>query len=344
MLRQYWQAHKISLKFNKAKVKEYLNVIISFLIILIVFQLLRFRLSSLLSPYLGQLMAGFYFLSGFVLFSPLRKFLNKKIVFALVAVTIYFVAGYFFWRSLAYADLHKILAWQSVSMIIFFTVFKYGQKLVMFLYNSAEVKIIPINDLKAGLYINKEYIRQILRTTNDIEEFRPLILEKISDQADQARLWALIKQRAENKTGESALSRAASSLMWFRLDSILYLLKDLYDHKKQLKADEEFLQKVLNNFTEDQKNKLLGILSQTDQTNKFLKSVRGKLTQEQAGELRKMFSAMNERVSALGLKPIDNIILHKTFAFAPFMLLGVVITILTKSSVIHLIYNYFLHR
>jgi len=340
LLKKYWQEQKAKKKIDKKKIKEYLSAALSFVIILIFFQILRTRIGELIQPYLGSYMVAFYFFAGFVVFQPLRNLLKKVLVFACLLIAGYFIIGYFYFFSMIYDDLHRIFALQFLFMISYYYIFKYGHTLLMFLYNSAEVKMIPVQDLQAGAYINKDYIRKILNSTSNLENFKNS-LDKTLEDEEKEKLWNLLKQKLDKSQKAGQYVQLA---MYWRPQSWLYLIKKIYQFRKQKKADQNLLVKVSAKLSEQQKLELENILNRTDEFTKFLKSIRGKLTEQQAAKIKAMIAQKNEEIKPYGLQPIDTIILHKTFAFAPFMLLGVLITILTKSSLIHLIYQYVLHK
>ena len=340
LLKKYYQNYKAQKKLDKKKIKEYLAAALSFVIILIFFQVIRVRLADILQPYLGSLMIAFYFLMGFVVFQPLRTLMQKRIVLASILATAYFMAGIMFFRNLIYADLHRIIALQLIFMLSFYYIFKYSKALIMFLYNSAEVKMIPVAALQAGAYINKDYFRNILGNRFNLEDFKNS-LDLVLASEEKEQLWNLLKQKSGQSQKES---QYAQLIMYLRPQSWPYFIKQIYQIRKQRIADKNLLAKVSAKLNEQQKSELENILNHTDEFKKFLKSIRGKLTAEQAEKIKALISQRNEEVKAHGLQPIDKIILHKTFAFAPFMLLGVLITIITKSSLIHLIYQYILHR
>ncbi|MCX6746270.1 MAG: hypothetical protein NTX00_04640 [Candidatus Parcubacteria bacterium] len=340
LLKEYYKNYKAQKRLDKKKIKEYLAAALSFVIILIFFQIIRVRLGDILHPYLGSLMVAFYFFMGFVVFQPLRTLMQKRIVLASILFIAYFVAGIIFFRNLVYADLHRIIALQFIFMLSYYYIFKYSKALIMFLYNSAEVKMIPVAALQAGAYINKDYVRNILGNRFNLEEFKNS-LDSVLENDEKEKLWNLLKQKSGQSQKEG---QYAQLVMYLRPQSWPYFIKQIYQIRKQKKADKDLLAKVSAKLNEQQRSELENILNHTDEFKKFLKSIRGKLTAEQAEKIKAMISQRNEEVKAHGLQPIDKIILHKTFAFAPFMLLGVLITIITKSSLIHLIYQYILHR
>jgi hypothetical protein len=343
ILKKYYQDYKAQKKIDKKKINEYLAIGLSFIVILIIFQILRSRLSEFLHPYLGNLMIVFYFFMGFIVFQPLRSILKKFLYIALVIIVIYFILGYIYFRNLVYIDLHRILALQFLFMMSYFYIFKYGKALLMFLYNSAEVKMIPLAELAGGVYINKDYVRKILNTSIDLENFKKS-LDPVLEKEEKEKIWELIKRKNDLKQGERKQYKILGFFRYLRLETLPYLIKELYQYKKQKKTDSDLLQSMSNKLTPEQNLELDNILNKTDQIQKFLKSIRGKLTAEQAQKIKEMILERNAKVQSLGLPPVEKIVLHKTFSFAPFMLLGILITIISKSSIIHLIYQYILHR
>lgn len=340
LLKEYFRNYKIKNKIDKKKIREFLDTALSFLIILIFFQLLRNRLGELVSPYLGGLMIAFYFFMGFIVFQPLRKLLQKKVYLVSILVILYFVAGFIFFRGLVFNDLHRLLALQFIFMLSYYYIFKYSKALIMFLYNSAEVKMIPVEELQAGAYINKDYVGNILGNRFNLEDFKNG-LDPVLEKEEKEQLWNLIKQKTDKSQKEKQYVQMAAYLSPHRWP---YLLKQIYQIGKQKKADKKLLDKVTAKLDEQQKAELENILNHTNELKKFLKSLRGKLTQEQAEKIKAMIRQRNEEIKTRNLPLIDKIILHKTFAFAPFMLLGVIITLISKSSLIHLFFQYILKR
>ncbi len=342
LLKKYYQDYKAQKNTNKKKPTEYLAAGLSFIVILIIFQVLRSRLGDILSPYLGKLIIIFYFFTGFVIFQPLRKLLKKFLYVALVIIVAYFIFGYIYFRNLVYNDLHQILALQFIFMISYLYIFRYGKSLIMFLYNSAEIKMIPLANLSSGVYINKDYIKKILNTTIDLEKFKSSLdnLEK----EEKEELWNLIKRKSVFGDNDRKQYQVLSAFRYLRLETLPYLFKEIYQYRKQKKVDDKLLSNIQIKLTEEQKSELDNILTKTNSLQKFLKTIRGKLTDEQAQKIKEMVSGQNKKVQSLGLAPIEKIVLHKTFSFAPFMLLGVLITVITKNSVIFLIYEFILQK
>jgi len=342
LLKEYYQKYKVDNKIDKTKIREYFNTGVSFLVILIFFQLLRTRVNEFLNPYLGQMVTVSYFFMGFVIFKPLRALLGKRVLIVFSLVLLYFLFGFIYFRATVYSELHKLFALQMIFMLSYFYIFKYGRALGLFLYNSAEVKMIPIAELSSGVYINKDYIRQIMGSRTNLNEFKNSLGSVLEE--DKNSLFELIKQKTDKTSKERQQYQIISLFMHFRLDALPNLIKTIYLHKKKRESEKLFLEKILPKLSEQQKRELDNIINNTDDVKEFLKNVRGKLTAEQAEKLKAMIDQRNEEIKAQGLVPIDKIILHKTFSFAPFMLLGVLITIVTKSSLIHLIYQYILHK
>ncbi|MFA5188683.1 MAG: prepilin peptidase [Patescibacteria group bacterium] len=340
LLKEYYRNYKSRNKLDKKKINEYLAAALSFVIILIFFQIIRVRLGDFLHPYLGSLMIAFYFFMGFVVFQPLRKLMQKRIILALISVIAYFVAGIIFFRNLVFADLHNLFAVQLIFMLSYYYIFKYGKALIMFLYNSAEVRMIPVEELQAGVYINKDYVSNVLGNRFNLENFKNSLDATLANE-DKEQLWSLLKQKSDKSHKEKQYIQLVAYL---NPQSWPYLIKQIFQIRKQKKAGQDLLEKISAKLNLEQKSELENILNHTDEFKKFLKSIRGKLTAEQADKLKAMIMQRNEEIKAHGLQPIDKIILHKTFAFAPFMLLGVIITLVTKSSLIHLIYVYILHK
>jgi len=343
LLKEYYQKYKVDNKIDKTKIREYFNTGVSFLVILIFFQLLRTRVNEFLNPYLGQMVTFSYFFMGFVIFKPLRALLQKWVLIVFSLVLLYFLFGFIYFRAVVYSELHKLFALQMIFMLSYFYIFKYGRALGLFLYNSAEVKMIPIAELSSNVYINKDYIRQIMGSRTNLNDFKNS-LDSVLEEEDKDSLFELIKQKIDKTSKERQQYQIISLFTHFRLDALPNLIKTIYLHKKKRESEKLFLEKILPKLSEQQKRELNNILNNTDEVKEFLKTVRGKLTDEQAEKLKAMIDQRNEEIKAQGLVPIDKIILHKTFSFAPFMLLGVLITIITRSSLIGLIYQYILHK
>ncbi len=337
LLAEYCGKFKQGTEFDKTKIKTYINVALSFIVILIFFQILRSRLGDLLTPYLGQLLVGFYFLIGFVVFQPLRKLLQKKELLVSVLIAVYFIAGAIFFRETVFVDFHKIFALQFILILSYYYIFKYGQTLGRFLYNSAEVKMVPAAEIVAGMYINKDYIRQILGSRYNFEASKKEISANLNPE-EVAQLENILKSR---QNAADKYSRLLSSLSRFSLSSVPTLIQQLWQLKQEKKIVASLLEKINAKLDQEQKVKLHNLLNKLDENQVFLKSLKGKLTVEQANDLKIIIAKRNQEVVSQGLAPVDTIILHKTFSFAPWMLLGVIITLVTRSSLIHLIYQLF---
>jgi len=343
LLKEYCQKYKDENKVDKGKVKNYLNTALSFLLILIFFQLLRTHTNEFLSPYLGNFVYASYFFMGFVIFKPLRAFLKKRVFVVLAAVILYFVIAFIYFRETFYADLHKIFALQFIFMLSYFYIFKYGRSLGQFLYNSAEVKMVPFQELSAGVYINKNYIQKAMGSRTNLEDFKKE-LEPLLAEDEKNNLWQLIDRKTNKTQKEKQQYQLISLLRNFRLDSLSSLVKYFSQHKKQKDLDEALMNTVSEKISAKQKEQLQNLLNNSDETKAFLKSIRGKLTEDQAKQLKAMIEKRNQEIKEQGHPPIEQVILHKTFSFAPWMLLGVIITLLTKTSLINLVYQYILHR
>lgn len=339
-LKEYYQKFKAKNKIDKIKFKGYLSFGISFLIILIFFQILRTRINEFLTPYLGQLIIVSYFLMGLVVFHPLRALLQKKVVLVTCLVGLYFIIGAIFFRQIAFADLHKLFALQFIVMMSYFYIFKYGKALGQFLYNSAEVKIVPVTELRAGVYINKEYIKQIFGSRYNYDDMKKELVEGL-DTEEQSQLENYLKSRQSKDQMWQELILIFSNL---RLDSLPTIIQQIMQYRKRARLEKSFLSQLKEKLSKSQWQKLQDLLNQADEVQKFLKSIMGKLSAGQAEQLKEMIEKRNEEIVAKGLVPVDKIILHKIFSFAPWMLLGVIITLLTKSSLLHLVYQYILHR
>lgn len=336
LLAEYYGKFKQKNKFDKTKIKSYISLALSFIVILIFFQILRSRLGDLLSPYLGQLLIGFYFLIGFVVFQPLRKLLQKKELLVSILIAVYFIIGAIFFRETVFADFHKIFALQFILILSYYYIFKYGQALGRFLYNSAEVKIVPVAEIRAGMYINKDYIRQILGSRYNFEESKKEISANLNPE-EVTQLDNILKSR-QNQTDK--YFRLLSSFRSFSFSSIPILIQQLWQFKQEKKTAVNLLEKINDKLDQEQKVKLYNLLNKFDENQVFLKSLHGKLTTEQAEKLKIIIANRNQEVVSQGLAPVDTIILHKTFSFAPWMLLGVIITLITRSSLIHLVYQF----
>ncbi|MCX6744493.1 MAG: prepilin peptidase, partial [Candidatus Parcubacteria bacterium] len=272
LLREYYRNFKNKNKIDKTKFREYLSLTLSFLLILILFQILRTRLSDVLSPYLGQVFIGVYFLLGFVVFQPLRTLLQKKVIFVTCLVLAYFVIGAIFFREIVFADLHRLFALQFIFILSYYYIFKYGQALGRFLYNSAEVKMVPLAELQAGIYINKDYIRQIMGSRLNFDDFQNG-LDNVLPEEDKKQLLDTIKLKTDKTQKEKQQYQWLSLLRNFRLDSLPNLIKQLYQYKKQKETERALLQKVKAKLSNAQNKQLENILTNTDEFQMFLKSV-----------------------------------------------------------------------
>ncbi len=341
LIEKYFQNYKSKHKVNKIKIKEFIYTSLSFIIILILFQLIRAKFKNFLDPLLGNLFYVIYFFIGFLIFRPLRQFLQKKIIIALILIAIYFIGTIVYFHESIIEDFHKVFALQMIFMMLFFYIFKYGKRLGQFFYNSAEVRMIPVNDLQAGVYINKSQLNDIFKTDKDIAKFKKQVKDVLPEE-EFDHLWELIKAKKDSQD-----RKQYKFISFFRRLSphaLPSLIRDIYQYKKNKKTEEDLIDKITKKLTNEQKDQLNLILSDNNEIKIFIKSLRGKLTREQAEKIKKMIRKRNKEIKAQGHPPVEHIILHKTFSFAPFMLLGVIITLLTKSSIIHLIYEYILHR
>jgi hypothetical protein len=228
-----------------------------------------------------------------------------------------------------------------IFMMSYFYIFKYGRALGQFLYNSAEVKMIPVESIDQGIFINKNFIKQIMGSRLDLNSLKKELKEKLNNE-DWQLLESLINRKT--KSEDDKQKESIDILKNLRLKSMPNLISKGLSYQWQKDADKDLIKNINQKLSKKQQNDLDNILKSTDDVQKFLKLVRGRLTKEQALELKNMIEERNKEVEGQGLDPVKHIILHKTFSFAPFMLLGVVITLLTQSSIIHLIYEYILHR
>jgi len=343
LLKEYYQEYKEKNKIDKAKIKEFFITVLSFFIILILFQLLRYKLMDLLTPYLGTMVTASYFLISILIFKPMREILKKYVIIVAVFVVLYFVIGGIYFREQVFADLHKIFALQIILMMSYFYIFKYGKIIGKFLYNSTEVKMIPIVELAGGEYINKNHIKQIMGSRTNLNKFKKEVANLLQEE-EKKDLWVLIKQKTDKESREKKQMRYLAFLRMFKIRSLPQLFQNIYELKRQKNIEKYVLNTVSPKLSEQQKKELNYILKNSDEVQEFLKTIKGKLTQKQAEDLKMMIEKRNKEITREGHPSIDNIILHKTFSFAPFMLLGLIITIMTKSSIIHLIYEYILHR
>jgi RNA binding exosome subunit len=343
LLREYVKNYINKHKIDKKKVRQYINSALSFLVILVFFQIFRTRLISFLNPFLGNLVTASYFVLGLYVFKPLRTLLQKQTILVIVILILYCFIGYFYFPQIVFADLHEIFALQMIFMLLYFYLFKYGQLIGKFLYNSSEVNIIKVDDLAKGHYINKSYISQLMGERNNFEDIKES-LNKILSKEDNEKLLAIIDKRQAKHKGSTQHFELLMALKNLRLDSILRYVEKYYQDYKQKKIDNVFLEQIMSKLNAEQRSTLDDILKGTNDVKRFLKTLTGRLTSEQAEKLKAMIHQRNSEIIRQGLAPIEDIILHKTFSFAPFMLLGVIITIVTKSSLIHLVYQYILHR
>ena len=114
------------------------------------------------------------------------------------------------------------------------------------------------------------------------------------------------------------------------------LISKGFVYKWQKDADKALIDRAHKYLSEKQKNELENVLKETNDINKFLKTIKGRLTKEQSAKLKEIIEIRNAEIKDQNLAPVENLILHKTFSFAPFMFLGVIITLLTSSNLIHL--------
>ncbi len=343
LLQEYIGKYTSKYKINKTQIKKYVNIALSFLLIMIFFQILRNRVGEFIDPYLGQMVAFAYFFMGYVLFQPLRALLQKRVILVSILISLYFILGYIFFRDLVYKDLHKIFALQILIMCTYFYIFKFGREAGRFLYNSAEVRMIPLQQIQGGIYINKDYIRKMMGDRTDLNVLRKE-LGQVLEKDDQEKLMNLIRKKTDKIQKEKQQYQLLMRLRNLNIQAIPNMVKDIYAYKKDRLLEKAVMEKVSPKLNDKQKEVLDNIMHNTDDVKKFLKTISGKLTEDQAQKLKEMIETRNDEVVAHGQPPIKHIILHKTFSFAPFMLLGVIITLATKSSLIHLLYQYILRR
>lgn len=343
LIKEYYQKYQEDHKIDKSKLKEYLNTALSFIVILIAFQLLRTKVDNFLSPYLGNLVTISYFFMGFVIFKPLRTLLKPRVILVLTLVLIYFIFGWLYFPEQVLGDLHKLFALQIIIMMSYFYIFKYGRDLGRFLYNSAEVKMVPVEALDAGVFINKRYIEDIMGDRSNFDQFRQ-DMEKTLEEEEQKDLMNLIGKKDDKENKDKNFKQVITLFRGIRPQHLPRFASQIYEFKRQRNIKKILLNNISEKLNKNQKKQLNNMLKNTNDVKEFLKSIKGRLTREQAQELKKMIQDRNKEISQQGHPPVEHIILHKTFSFAPFMLLGVIITILTKSSIIHLIYQYILHR
>lgn len=343
LLKKYYQEYKVKNKIDKKKIKGYLSAGASFLLILVFFQLLRSRLGEFLSPYLGNLLTVGYFFMGFVLFKPLRAVFQKRVILVSILILLYIIGGAIYFPQIVFSDFHKLFALQLIFMLSYFYIFKFAKTAGQFIYNSAEVKVIPLAELEAGVYINKDYVKRIMGDRTNIDLFQKEIENKLETE-EKTNLFQLIKIKTDKVQKEKSQYQIISLLQNLRLEALPGVFKLVWQYKNQRETEKVLLEKINIKLTEAQKQTLDNILNNTDEVKNFLKTISGKLTDEQAKFLKEMINKRNKEVIASGAVPIDKIILHKTFSFAPFMLLGVLITLITKNSLLHLFFQLVLHK
>jgi len=283
-----------------------------------------------------------YFFIGFFLLMPLRKLMQNKVIIVSVFLIAYFIIAYIYFPQNFSADFHKIFAWQLLFMLSFFYILKYGRAIGQFLYDSTEIKTLALEELQAGVYINKNYIKQILGSRLKFDEFQSQVESKL-EKEEKEKFKKIINKNKDKATDRQLkiITIIKSAIMPFTWPTLYKQIKEMRQAKQKESKDVE---KIKEKFTEEEKSMFDIILQRSDEIDQFLKSVKGKLTEEQANHLKTLINQRNKEVIEQGKDPVKHIILHKTFSFAPFMLLGVVITLITKSSIIHLIYQYILHR
>ncbi|MBN1325459.1 hypothetical protein JW977_00550 [Candidatus Falkowbacteria bacterium] len=345
LLKEYYKKYKEKNKekFTKNKFKEYAVVCVSFLIIMIVFQILRSRVNELLAPSLGHLITPSYYLLSIAVFNPLRNLLKKQLVLASILIFIYFIVSFIFFRDVAYKDIHRVFAIQMLLMSSYFYIYKFGKSAGSFLYNSAEVKVVQIENIGPGLYINKEYIRKLMGDRTNLNKLRGE-LNSILDKEEKKEFDDIVKEKTDAVKKERMYYSIFMLFRGFGLNTLPNTIKQVYQLIKKRGQEKKIFEKIYPKLNNEQKKEFDNIINNTDDVKKFLKSISGKLTEEQAQKLKEMIQERNAEIKARGLQPINHIILHKTFSFAPFMLLGVIITLATKSSLIHLFYQYILRR
>lgn len=345
LLKEYYKKYKEKNKgkFTKNKLKDYAVACVSFLVIMIVFQILRSRVNEALMPRLGVLITPSYYLLSIVVFNPLRDLLKKQLILASILVFAYFIIAFIFFRDLAYNDIHKVFALQMILMSSYFYIFKFGKSAGSFLYNSTEVKMIPIENIRPGLYINKEHIRKIMGDRTNLNKLRGE-LNSVLDKEEKKEFDDLVKEKTDAVKRERMYYSILMLFRGFGLNTLPSTIKQVYQLIKKRGQDKKLLEKIYPKLNDEQKVELDNIVNNTDDIKKFLKSISGKLNEAQAIKLKGLIDKRNEEIKAAGHEPIKHIILHKTFSFAPFMLLGVIITLATKSSLIHLFYQYILRR
>jgi len=339
LLKEYFIKQKSKHQIDKKKIWSALNTALSFLVILVLFQLLRTRMRDYLDPYLGSLVTASYFLIGFVIFKPLRTLLKGKEIIALIILIVYLLAGYVYFPENIFADLHKVLALQMILMMSYFYIFKYGKALGLFLYNATEVNMVPVEQITSGLYINKSYIKNIMGNRFDYDKFKTDLTAKL-DKEEGEQMLDLIKKKA-SADKEKQQYRVIGLFRSLSPHALPRMVKEFYKLKKEKDQEKALLAKIENKLDPKQKEQLNYVLKNTDEISEFLKSIKGKLTKEQAEQLKKMLEQRSQEIAGQGHPPIKHIILHKTFSFAPFMFLGVIITLITKSNLIHIIYQLF---
>jgi hypothetical protein len=280
---------------------------------------------------------------GFVVFKPLRALLQKRVLLVSLLILGYLLVGFIYFRNQVFSELHKLFALQMIFMLSYFYIFQYGRVLGQFLYNSAEVKIVPVEALDAGVFINKKYIEDIMGDRSNLEQFRQE-MEQTLEKEENEDLLKLIKNKTDKSHADKNLKQLLSLFRGLNPQSLPGLISQIYEFKRQRNIEKILLGKISGKLSDQQKKQLNNILKNSNDIKEFLKSVKGRLTKEQANELKQMIMQRNQEISQQGFQPVKHIVLHKSFSFAPFMLFGVIITLVTKSSIIHLIYLYILHR
>lgn len=297
------------LKAKSLTSKDILSSLVSFFIILVLFQMLRMDL-KIISTYFGKWFPVIYFGIGFLVFGPMRRFFKKYLLIGFVGLVVYIVAGLIWFEDWLTYELVLVLREQLFWMLIFYFVFSYGKTLLELLYNSSEVKLIKLEEIKEGIFINRKFLRKILLA----EKYRKFIesMENINNRKKIEFITAI---------------------------EYLYLPKVA----AKLKTTKNFAQKSLNEFktiiNEHWTNFEADLLLERKKYI-FINNLEKRLKTNQAQELKNFLIEHNHFLKDKEEESIETIIVNKPISFAPFIFLGVLITIATGDMLVVQIYRF----
>lgn len=347
LLKTYINEYRKEHPVTKKKLKTYLSTALSFIVLMIFFRLIRDYIMVVIEPHLGGmilLVTAMYFLLGFIVFSPIQKIFNKgkRVYIILIVVIAYFVSGAIWFKDNMLAELGNIFALQMIFMMSYYYIFKYGKRFSQLLYNSTDIKMIPVTDLGPGLFINKAYLKNVMGDRTDVPGLHSRLEQKLNNDEFQS-VKQLIERKTDAAQKEKEQYKLVSILKSLHPSAFPNVIKDAHGMIRQRKKDRALFKSIQSKLDQEDKEQLEHIMHNRSEIKAFLRKIKGRITHEQAQELKRMIHERNQEVSEQGHDPIEHIILHKPFSFAPFMLFGVIITIITKSSIIHMAIEYFLN-